>query len=162
VRKFLFSSILAAVACVASGNVAQDHGRGVSGFGFLDKGPKAATPAASQGLNWRPTVELDPGPHPFRAETVHPITLFNNHTIGYRTLAQVEFLEVGVMVNGVFTTKTYGPDATGVYGGMQGVADETGLVYDGKRYYEPVAGRFIGADPHGPRRFHGPLFFLRR
>jgi RHS repeat-associated protein len=33
----------------------------------------------------------------------------------------VEFLEVGVNANGVFTTKTYGPDASGRYGGMQGV-----------------------------------------
>ncbi len=34
---------------------------------------------------------------------------------------QVEFLEVGVMVNGAYLAmKTYGPDANGVYGGLQG------------------------------------------
>jgi hypothetical protein len=33
----------------------------------------------------------------------------------------VEFLEVGVAVNGQPSIKTYGPDANGVYGGMQGV-----------------------------------------
>ncbi|HWX22414.1 MAG TPA: DUF6531 domain-containing protein [Candidatus Binatia bacterium] len=35
---------------------------------------------------------------------------------------QVEFQEVGVVVNGgVFNMKTYGPDANGVHGGLQGV-----------------------------------------
>jgi RHS repeat-associated protein len=34
---------------------------------------------------------------------------------------EVEFLEVGVTVNGLGSIKTYGPDADGVYGGMQGV-----------------------------------------
>jgi RHS repeat-associated protein len=133
---------------------------------------------------------------------------------------QVEFLEVGVTVNGAFTMKTYGPDANGVYGGMQGVGglealnvyghmtatsvvqdyfgnvigtiangvvswnparfssygpvpgyqqstlslstplaqslgwrgkrvDETGYINLGARLYDPVAGRFISADPLG-------------
>ena len=34
---------------------------------------------------------------------------------------QVEFLEVAVNVNSNLTTKTYGPDDSGSYGGMQGV-----------------------------------------
>jgi RHS repeat-associated protein len=34
---------------------------------------------------------------------------------------QVEFLEVGVALNGLASIKTYGPDANGIYGGMQGV-----------------------------------------
>jgi RHS repeat-associated protein len=34
---------------------------------------------------------------------------------------QVEFLEVGVAVNGQPSIKTYGPDANGIYGGMQGL-----------------------------------------
>jgi RHS repeat-associated protein len=34
---------------------------------------------------------------------------------------EVEFLEIGVAVNGIITWKTYGPDASGAYGGMQGV-----------------------------------------
>ncbi len=34
---------------------------------------------------------------------------------------QVEFLEAGANVNGTFTSKVYGPDASGGYGGMQGV-----------------------------------------
>jgi len=34
---------------------------------------------------------------------------------------QVEFLETAVNLNGVVTLKTFGPDANGVYGGMQGV-----------------------------------------
>jgi RHS repeat-associated protein len=34
---------------------------------------------------------------------------------------QVEFLEVGVSVNGVAAVKTYGPDLNGVYGGLQGL-----------------------------------------
>ncbi len=43
---------------------------------------------------------------------------------------QVEFLEAGVTVNGAFTLKTYGPDADGVYGGMQGMGGlETMLPY---------------------------------
>jgi RHS repeat-associated protein len=133
---------------------------------------------------------------------------------------QVEFLEVGVTVNRTFSMKTYGPDANGVYGGMQGVGgleaikvyghsaatsvvqdyfgnvigtiasgvvswnparfssygpvpgyqqstlslntplaqslgyrgkrvDETGLIYLGARLYDPVAGRFMSADPLG-------------
>ncbi len=132
---------------------------------------------------------------------------------------QVEFLEAGVTVNGAFTLKTYGPDADGVYGGMQGMGgletmlpsgqvhstgvvqdyfgnalaavqteqssglqpasavmvgaglpnsslslnvgleqslgwrgkrvDETGLIYLGARHYDPVAGRFLNADPLG-------------
>jgi len=33
----------------------------------------------------------------------------------------VEFLELAVAVNGVLTAKVYGPDANGVYGGMNGV-----------------------------------------
>jgi RHS repeat-associated protein len=131
---------------------------------------------------------------------------------------QVEFLEVGVALNGLASIKTYGPDANGIYGGMQGVggledvydyghltatsfvqdyfgnilafinngtvtwsparfssygpvpgyqtpvlssdveleaaigwrgkrADETGLIWIGARYYDPVAGRFISHDP---------------
>ena len=34
---------------------------------------------------------------------------------------QVEFLEIGVSVNGVTTWKTYGPDVDGIYGGQQGL-----------------------------------------
>jgi hypothetical protein len=33
---------------------------------------------------------------------------------------QVEFLEIGVAVNGVVAWKVYGPDLNGTYGGMQG------------------------------------------
>jgi len=44
---------------------------------------------------------------------------------------QVEFLEVGVMVNGTFSMKTYGPDASGVYGGMQGVGGMERVTIDG-------------------------------
>ena len=133
---------------------------------------------------------------------------------------QVEFLEVGVMVDRTFSLKTYGPDANGIYGGMQGVGgleaintsghssatgvvqdcfgnvlgtikggvvswnparfgsygpvpgyqspalsadvslaqslgwrgkrvDETGYINLGARLYDPVAGRFISADPLG-------------
>ncbi|MFA6175236.1 MAG: RHS repeat-associated core domain-containing protein [Phycisphaerae bacterium] len=34
---------------------------------------------------------------------------------------QVEFLEIGVAVNGARTWKVYGPDLNGVYGGLQGI-----------------------------------------
>ena len=34
---------------------------------------------------------------------------------------QAEFLEIGVSVNSVYTAKSYGPDANGVYGGLNGV-----------------------------------------
>jgi RHS repeat-associated protein len=133
---------------------------------------------------------------------------------------QVEFLEVGVSVNGLNSVKTYGPDANGTYGGLNGVGgyetdtpvgqlpqctavqdyfgnvlaciengvvnwrgtrlnsygpvpgyqspslspnnpldqvtgwrgkrvDETGFIYLGARLYDPVAGRFLNADPLG-------------
>jgi RHS repeat-associated protein len=133
---------------------------------------------------------------------------------------QVEFLEVGVSVNGLFTIESYGPDINGAYGGMQGLGgldsvnhfgetystavvqdffgnaiatvangaiswaparfssygpvqgyqtpalspdvpvedsvgwrgkrtDPTGLIWIGARYYDPVAGRFLSADPIG-------------
>ena len=133
---------------------------------------------------------------------------------------QVEFLETAVAVDGSFTMKTFGPDANGRYGGMQGVGgletviqpgqftstaviqdffgnalasvrnstvtwsptrlsaygplpsfqspalsdnvslvqslgwrgkrvDETGLISLGARAYDPVAGRFLSADPLG-------------
>src|SRR6185312_10653952 len=44
---------------------------------------------------------------------------------------QVEFLPVGVVVNGSPTTMTYGPDASGVYGGMQGVGGLEEIHYAG-------------------------------
>jgi RHS repeat-associated protein len=133
---------------------------------------------------------------------------------------QVRFLEVGVTVNRVSATKTYGPDLNGIYGGLNGLGgfetdtpdgtippctliqdafgnalgclengkvnwratrlssygpvpgyqsaslslnnpidevtswrgkrvDETGFIYMGARYYDPVAGRFLSADPLG-------------
>jgi RHS repeat-associated protein len=133
---------------------------------------------------------------------------------------QVEFLEVGVSVNGLNSIKTYGPDANGTYGGLNGVGgyetdtpvgqlpqcsavqdyfgnvlaciengtvnwrgtrlnsygpvpgyqspalspnnpldqvtgwrgkrvDETGFINLGARLYDPVAGRFLNADPLG-------------
>jgi RHS repeat-associated protein len=133
----------------------------------------------------------------------------------------VEFLELAVSVNGVLTWKVYGPDANGIYGGMNGVggleavsaspqvpspivsdirgngyalysvsqggllwyssrvtgygavpgyrplplgdgaglgpasawrgkwADITQLNWLGARYYDPMSGRFLGADPLG-------------
>jgi RHS repeat-associated protein len=81
---------------------------------------------------------------------------------------QVEFLEVGVGVNGAFTMKTYGPDANGVYGGMQGVGGleaittyghtaPTGVVQD---YFGNVIGTIAnGAVSWSPMRFssYGPV-----
>jgi len=66
---------------------------------------------------------------------------------------QIEFLEVGVAVNTDFSMKTYGPDANGVYGGMQGVggldaitleghSSSTGVVQD---YFGNVLGSISGS-----------------
>ena len=133
---------------------------------------------------------------------------------------QVEFLEIGVAINGAKAWKVYGPDMNGAFGSFQGTggleativdaggatkgvvsdyygnvvgtvtgsavtwlgtkcsgygplpntppeilsdvnrvaeasawrtrrADATGFVYLGARYYEPVSGRFLSADPAG-------------
>ena len=133
---------------------------------------------------------------------------------------QVEFLEIGVAVNGVKAWKVFGPDLNGVFGSFQGTGgleativdaggatkgvindfygnvvatvsggtttwfdtkssaygplsgtatgvlsdvtrvaefsawrtrrlDATGFIYLGARYYEPVGGRFLSADPAG-------------
>jgi RHS repeat-associated protein len=81
---------------------------------------------------------------------------------------QVEFLELGVMVNGAFTMKTYGPDANGVCGGMQGVGGleaintyghsaATGVVQD---YFGNVIGTIAnGAVSWNPTLFssYGPV-----
>lgn len=81
---------------------------------------------------------------------------------------QVEFLEVGVTTNGWFSTMTYGPDANGVYGGMQGVGGleaidtaghsaATGVVQD---YFGNVIGTIAnGAVSWNPARFssYGPV-----
>jgi RHS repeat-associated protein len=57
-------------------------------------------------------------------------TIMETNGISISTLPQiinqyydpgVEFLELAVAVNGVLTYKVYGPDANGVYGGMNGV-----------------------------------------
>ncbi len=45
---------------------------------------------------------------------------------------QVEFLEVGVSVNGSATTKIYGPDADGTYGGMNGVGGLEAIAHSGQ------------------------------
>ena len=81
---------------------------------------------------------------------------------------QVEFLEVGVTVNGTFTMKTYGPDANGAYGGMQGAGGLetlnsyghraiTGVVQD---YFGNVIGTIAnGAVSWNPAHFssYGPV-----
>jgi RHS repeat-associated protein len=57
---------------------------------------------------------------------------------------QVEFLEVGVAVNGEFTLKVYGPDANGVYGGMQGVGGLEDIVEYGQMMETTFVQDFFG------------------
>jgi len=64
-----------------------------------------------------------------RLRTTYTMVMSNspvNLTNGVSTVdswydPQAEFLEVGVVVNGSVTLKTYGPDVDGTYGGMNGV-----------------------------------------
>jgi RHS repeat-associated protein len=81
---------------------------------------------------------------------------------------QVEFLEVGVWNNGDFSTKTYGPDASGIYGGMQGVGGLESVSASGHlsetRFVQDYFGNVIGTIANGavawnPTRFssYGPV-----
>ena len=44
---------------------------------------------------------------------------------------QVEFLEIGVNVNGVQAYKVYGPDLNGTYGGLQGTGGLEATIMNG-------------------------------
>ena len=70
----------------------------------------------------------------------------------------VEFLEVGVAVNGAVTWKVYGPDLNGVYGGLGGVGGLEGLV-TGSGVLQPVVGdaqgNVLGVVEGGAVRWNG-------
>ncbi len=90
-------------------------------FGRLVK--QTERDVSNNGYNWQ--TDFDPLGRRLRTVTL-PVT--NNVAINsqQRTLnhfydPQVEFLEVGLSVNGTTTWKTYGPDLDGVYGGQQGL-----------------------------------------
>lgn len=81
---------------------------------------------------------------------------------------EVEFLELGVVVNGVFTLKLYGPDVNGTYGGMNGVGGLESLTPVGlsasigvlQDYFGNVVGTINGsAVSWNPTRFssYGPV-----
>jgi RHS repeat-associated protein len=57
---------------------------------------------------------------------------------------QVEFLEIGVNVNGVQAWKVYGPDLNGVYGGMQGTGGFEATIMDGTGAATGVLNDFWG------------------
>src|SRR5258706_4173633 len=56
---------------------------------------------------------------------------------------QVEFLEVGVSINGITTWKVYGPDANGTYGGLNGVGGFEAIV-PAADLFCPVIGDALG------------------
>ncbi len=109
-------------------------------FGRLVK--QTERDVSNNGYNWQ--TDFDPLGRRLRTVTL-PVT--NNVAINsqQRTLnhfydPQVEFLEVGLSVNGTTTWKTYGPDLDGAYGGQQGLggletlttgSETVGVVQDG-------------------------------
>lgn len=97
----------------------------------------------SSGYNWQ--ADFDPLGRRIRTTTVN---VTNNVVISSQPTAiihfydpQVEFLEIGVTVNGGLTTwKNYGPDLDGIYGSQQGLGgleslttgySSVGLIQDG-------------------------------
>jgi RHS repeat-associated protein len=67
---------------------------------------------------------------------------FGTNTSGGSTIVQfydpqVEFLELGVINNGLATWRVYGPDMSGSYGGMQGIAGLDAIVEE-PNIFEPV------------------------
>jgi RHS repeat-associated protein len=59
---------------------------------------------------------------------------------------QVEFLEIGVAVNGVKAWKVYGPDINGTYGGMQGTGGLEATIMDGTGTTTGVLNDYFGND----------------
>ena len=57
---------------------------------------------------------------------------------------QVEFLEIGVNVNGVQAWKVYGPDLNGTYGGLQGTGGLEATIMDGTGAATGVINDFFG------------------
>ena len=81
---------------------------------------------------------------------------------------QAEFLEVGVAVNGSFTLKTYGPDANGIYGGLNGAGGLEDVTLSGRTTSTSIIqdnfGNILGSVSGGtvawnPTRFnsYGPV-----
>jgi RHS repeat-associated protein len=69
---------------------------------------------------------------------------FGTNTSGGSTIVQyydpqVEFLELGVINNGLATWRVYGPDMSGCYGGMQGIGGLDAIVEE-PNIFEPVLG----------------------
>ena len=90
-------------------------------FGHLVKVSERDT--NTNGFNWQ--ADLDPLGRRLRTTTV-PVTNGEALAAQPRTLVHfydpaVEFLEIGVAINGVVTWKNYGPDLDGRYGGQQGL-----------------------------------------
>lgn len=57
---------------------------------------------------------------------------------------QVEFLEVGVAVNGARTWKVYGPDLNGRYGGLQGIGGLEAVIDETSGTVTPLVGDAFG------------------
>lgn len=72
---------------------------------------------------------------------------------------EVEFLELGVSLNGKTSWKVYGPDANGRYGGLQGVGGLDAIIEDPGTVYLPIVdalGSILGhyAKTHSTNGWH--------
>jgi RHS repeat-associated protein len=80
--------------------------------------------------------------------TLQPVA--NNVDTGAPTVTasiydpQVEFLEIGVSVNGVQAYKVYGPDLNGVYGGLQGTGGLEATIMNGTGAATGVINDYFG------------------
>jgi RHS repeat-associated protein len=80
--------------------------------------------------------------------TLQPVA--NNVDTGAPTVTasiydpQVEFLEIGVNVNGVQAYKVYGPDLNGVYGGLQGTGGLEATIMNGTGVATGVINDYFG------------------
>jgi len=114
----------------SKGTVIRTQGLTWDAFGRLVK--QTERDAGNNGYNWQ--ADFDPLGRRLRTVTV-PVT--NNlaitaqqHLLVHFYDPQVEFLEVGLSVNGKTTWKTYGPDLDGAYGGEQGLGGLESLTTD--------------------------------
>ncbi|MBP7826889.1 MAG: hypothetical protein KA236_10105 [Verrucomicrobia bacterium] len=123
--------------------------------------------ANTNGFNWQ--ADFDPLGRRLRTTTV-PVTNGVALSAQPRTLVHsydpaVEFLEIGVAVNGVTTWKNYGPDLDGRYGGQMGLggleslatgSTIVGIVQDG---FGNVLGRSSGTVTWNAARssLYGPV-----
>lgn len=93
----------------------------------------------TNGFNW--SALYDPLGRRLRTSTI-TVTNGSNLTAQATTITsfydpEVEFLELGVSVNGATTWKLYGPDADGVYGGLNGTGGFDAIV-PGPHLFCPV------------------------